>query len=469
MTARAPRPAPGSDRGIAGRRAPSRVEELARFVCRSRWEDDLRAGARAAASCGCSTRSACALGALDGEPVAMVRAQVREFGGAPLATLIGVGQERARSRRALQRRARPLPGLQRLLPGARRDVSPKRQPRAGARRGRVRARRRAHAADRARGRLPGPEPPVRGGAGARQGLRPHHQGAYAVAAGVARALGLDERQTANAIAIAGTSLNALRVTRTGELSHWKGLAYPGRRVRRDAGGVPGDARGHRVRARCSRATRASSRRSRGRLRSTGRARTSSRCGARSSSATTPRSTRSRRSRRCSSCAPNTICTRREVQRIELDTFQVAYDIIGGGEEGEKQSHQPPRRRPITRCPTCSRSRCWTARCCPSSTCRSGSLADDVQELLRRVAVRPDPELSRRFPAEHSARVRLHLRDGRTLEREQHDYDGFHTRPMSWDAVAAKFDRLAAGARRARTARPDSPTRSKTSTSCTSTS
>ena len=52
------------------------------------------------------------------------------------------------------------------------------------------------------------------------------QGAYAVAAGVSRALGLDARRTANAIAIAGTSLNALRVTRTGELSHWKGLAYP---------------------------------------------------------------------------------------------------------------------------------------------------------------------------------------------------------------------------------------------------
>ena len=30
-----------------------------------------------------------------------------------------------------------------------------------------------------------------------------------------------------------------------------------------------------------------------------------------------------------------------------------------------------------------------------------------------------------------------------LEREQHDYEGFHTRPMSWDTVAAKFDRLAA--------------------------
>src|SRR5680860_64410 len=52
------------------------------------------------------------------------------------------------------------------------------------------------------------------------------QGAYAVAAGVSKALGLDSGQTANAIAIAGTANNALRVTRTGTLSHWKGLAAP---------------------------------------------------------------------------------------------------------------------------------------------------------------------------------------------------------------------------------------------------
>ncbi len=70
------------------------------------------------------------------------------------------------------------------------------------------------------------------------------------------------------------------------------------------------------------------------------------------------------------------------------------------------------------------------------------VAGDVQELLRRVEVRPDPDLSRRFPQQHSARVRLRLRDGRTLEREQHDYEGFHSRPMGWDTVAAKFERLA---------------------------
>jgi 2-methylcitrate dehydratase len=52
------------------------------------------------------------------------------------------------------------------------------------------------------------------------------QGAYAAAAGVAKALELSIEQIANAIAISGTANNALRVTRTGALSHWKGLAYP---------------------------------------------------------------------------------------------------------------------------------------------------------------------------------------------------------------------------------------------------
>jgi 2-methylcitrate dehydratase len=51
-------------------------------------------------------------------------------------------------------------------------------------------------------------------------------------------------------------------------------------------------------------------------------------------------------------------------------------------------------------------------------------------------------LTDRFPGEHSARVRLHLRDGRVLEREQHDYRGFHTRPMDWETVTTKFERLA---------------------------
>ena len=70
------------------------------------------------------------------------------------------------------------------------------------------------------------------------------------------------------------------------------------------------------------------------------------------------------------------------------------------------------------------------------------MRDDVQGLLRRVEVRPAEDLSQRFPAEHACRVRINLHDGQVLAQEKRDYEGFHTRPLSWKAVAAKFDRLA---------------------------
>ena len=60
----------------------------------------------------------------------------------------------------------------------------------------------------------------------RKGFDHTTQGAYAAAAGVAKALALSRNQIANAIAISGTANVALRVTRTGALSHWKGLVYP---------------------------------------------------------------------------------------------------------------------------------------------------------------------------------------------------------------------------------------------------
>jgi 2-methylcitrate dehydratase len=39
-------------------------------------------------------------------------------------------------------------------------------------------------------------------------------------------------------------------------------------------------------------------------------------------------------------------------------------------------------------------------------------------------------------------VRVVLRDGRVLAREQSDYRGFVTRPAGWDDVEDKFRRLA---------------------------
>ena len=59
-------------------------------------------------------------------------------------------------------------------------------------------------------------------------------------------------------------------------------------------------------------------------------------------------------------------------------------------------------------------------------------------------VRPAADLSARFPAEHACRLRLRLAGGVTFAAEKSDYDGFLTRPMSWERAREKFERLAAG-------------------------
>jgi 2-methylcitrate dehydratase len=201
----------------------TQVDQLAQFVCGARFED-ISEPAREELKLRVLDSLGCALGALGGEPVRMVAAQVREFGGAPLATLIGQGKS-APDRAALYNGA-----LVRyldfndsfLVPGETCHPSDNLAPV-------LAAAEYAHADGRTlltalavayqvQNRL-SEVAPVRA-----KGFDHTTQGAYAVAAGVSRALGLDRQRTANAIAIAGTSLNALRVTRTGALSHWKGLA-----------------------------------------------------------------------------------------------------------------------------------------------------------------------------------------------------------------------------------------------------
>jgi 2-methylcitrate dehydratase len=70
------------------------------------------------------------------------------------------------------------------------------------------------------------------------------------------------------------------------------------------------------------------------------------------------------------------------------------------------------------------------------------LRDDVQSLLRCVSVIANPAYSQRFPEEMPCRIRVVLRDGRTLVKESRDYPGFVSQPMSWEMACNKFNLLA---------------------------
>jgi 2-methylcitrate dehydratase len=265
------------------------------------------------------------------------------------------------------------------------------------------------------------------------------QGSYAVAAGASRALGLNQAQTANAIAISGTAFNALRVTRTGALSHWKGLAYPNTAfgcihatflAMRGLTGPPEVFEGNKgfmdAIAGCfeidwsqedlERVTRTILKKYNAEIHS-------------------------------QSALEGILELKQEegfradeVERIELDIFDVAYHIIGGGEEGDKTlvrtkeeaDHSLPYMLAVA---------ILDGQVTPAQYRPERIQSQDVQTLLRKVSVRPQPAYSQRFPDEMPCRISVTLQDGRTLAKEKRDYEGFHTRPMRWETVVQKFERL----------------------------
>jgi 2-methylcitrate dehydratase len=416
------------------------VEQLAAFVARATY-DDLSEAARQQLKIRVLDALGCAIGALDGPPVQRLRAEITLLGGNPLATLIGGGKT------ALDRAAFYNAALVRYLDFNDSYLAPGET---------------CHPSDNVGGVLAASEyagrtgrdlltalavayqvqcrlsdvAPVRA-----KGFDHTTQEAYAAAAGIAKALGLTQDQIAQAIAISGTAYNALRVTRTGKLSNWKGLASPntvfgaahaallamhgitgplevfeGNKGFKDA--IAGPFVIDWQREDLERVTRTILKHYNAEVHS--------------------QSTLEG----VLALAASARLRPEEIERVEIDTFDVAYHIIGGGEEGDKREVRTKEEADHS-LPYMVAAALLDGAVTPAQYSPERIARGDVQALLRNVIVRPDAALSKRFPAEMPCRIRIVLRDGRTLSIEQRDYEGFHTRPMSWEKAAAKFARLAA--------------------------
>jgi len=130
----------------------------------------------------------------------------------------------------------------------------------------------------------------------------------------------------------------------------------------------------------------------------------------------------------------------EVERVELETFNVAHDIIGGGEEGDKTLVHTKEQADHS-LQYILAAAILDGQVMPEQYSPERIQGSDVQKLLRKVFVHPSAEFSRRFPNQMPIRFRVHLRNGHVLTREQDDYEGFHSRPMSWPTLVQKFERL----------------------------
>jgi 2-methylcitrate dehydratase len=262
------------------------------------------------------------------------------------------------------------------------------------------------------------------------------QGSYAVAAGVSRALGLDAQQTANALAISGTAFNALRVTRTGALSHWKGLAYPNTAfgcthaaflAMRGVTGPPQVFEGNKGfmdsiagpfeidwgRENLERVRRTITKKYNAEIHS---------------QATIEGVLELKEEH---GIAPQ------EIEKVHIDTFDVAFNIIGGGEEGDKTivSTKEEADHSLQYMVAAA---LLDGQLLPDQYRPQRIESNDVQGLLRKVEVRATDEYSKRFPDEMACRITIEFKGGRSVTREKKDYEGFHTRPVGWDTAGEKF-------------------------------
>ena len=416
------------------------VERLAAFVSSTRWEH-LTPEAREALQLRVLDSLGCAIAALDSDVLRAVRAEVDELGGRPRCTLIGGGRT-APDRAALHNAA-----AVRYLDFNDSFMAPGETCHPSDNLGAVLAAVEFAGGDgrdllvalavayQVQCRL-SEVAPVRA-----RGFDHVTQGAYGAAAGAARGLGLDAGATANAIAIAGTAFNALRVTRTGSLSNWKGLAFPNTAFSAvhatflARAGITGPAEVFEGNKGFEEAIAGPF---------------SIDWAAEDLEAVRRTSVKRFNAEFHSQAVLEAVLELRQeagidgrqVERVGLDVFQVAYDIIGGGEEGDKRAIRTKEEADHS-LPYLVAVALLDGQVLPAQFEPKRVGGADVQDLLRRVDVRPAADLSARFPAEHACRVEIALCDGRVLTREKSDYRGFPTRPAGWEDVEAKFRRLVA--------------------------
>ncbi len=267
------------------------------------------------------------------------------------------------------------------------------------------------------------------------------QGAYAAAAAAAKALRLPAGQIAHAVAISGTANNALRVTRTGSLSHWKGLAYPqvakegvfaallaGRGITGPAEVFEGN-KGFKE----SIAGDFEIDWSVEDLESVRRT-IIKRHNAEIHSQTALDAAQDVRAQDGFNVDA--------IESVHLTTFDVAHSIIGGGEEGDKRTVRTKEE--------ADHSLPWMlavvlldGELTPAQYHHERVLAEDVQDLMTKVEVVPDDAFSARFPDAMPADLVVTLVDGTTFRASRDSYEGFHTDPLDWEGARRKFDLLAA--------------------------
>jgi 2-methylcitrate dehydratase len=133
----------------------------------------------------------------------------------------------------------------------------------------------------------------------------------------------------------------------------------------------------------------------------------------------------------------------KVVSIEADVTRMTYDFSGGGLYGMDKvvttKEQADHNLPYLLAVAMLDGDVTPAQFEPDRIARA-----DVQQLLKKVSVRPDHEYTELYPAKMPAKITVRLQDGAVIEHEVQDFPGMPSDPFTWEDSVEKFDRLVGG-------------------------
>jgi 2-methylcitrate dehydratase len=132
-----------------------------------------------------------------------------------------------------------------------------------------------------------------------------------------------------------------------------------------------------------------------------------------------------------------------IKRVHVEVAQGAYDVLAGGTYGPKtvcrNKEQADHNLMYLISVALLDGEIWPEQFNEERINRS-----DVQDLMKKVTASSNEAFSRRIGPEMPASITIELESGERIEGEKTTFDGFHSTPMSWEQVRAKFDRLTDG-------------------------
>ena len=130
-------------------------------------------------------------------------------------------------------------------------------------------------------------------------------------------------------------------------------------------------------------------------------------------------------------------TAADVDHVRCDIFEAGFDFAGGGSYGAKD-HVWLKEQGDYNLKYLISAALLDGEVGPAQLEQSRIQAPEAQAMVAGVEVRPDAQLTARYPDELAARVTVFTKDGRVLVKEHLGYEGGLDNPMSWDRTVEKF-------------------------------